>query len=366
MQVVNIEQRSAAWYAWRAAGIGASESAPIAAAAGLIDPAAWMDTDQEVWERKVGKRLGDVENWAMARGKEYEDAARMLYTAMTGIAVSPMCGEMDGYPFIRSSYDGMTMDGSLFCEIKIPGMKVHELAQQGVVVEYHRPQLVHQALTAFGHVDSWDRTAPIHFFSYVPEIEDGALVECKAGDFVDLAVKLFPELLKFWEKVESNTPPVGDIWMQAAKRFLQADLELSYATAAHEVARAAMISLLPEKSRTQRGGGVTVTRVLKDGEVNIAAAMRSLALQDDQLESFKTDIDYEAAVAHLGITADQLRPFARGIDYEAAFAALGITEDQLKQFRGECSESFRVTLGRNKSKRMASQAVGDDTPAWQF
>jgi putative phage-type endonuclease len=365
MNLVNIEQRSASWYAWRAAGIGASESGPIAAAAGLIEQVSWMDTAQEVWERKVGKRLGEVENWRMRRGKEFEEEARLLYTAMTGIDVVPMCGEMKNHPFIRSSYDGMTFDGSLYVEMKVPGMKVHELAQQGIVVEYYRPQLAHQALTLHGHVDEWDRKAPVHFFSYVPEIEDGALVECTTGDLVDLAAKLYPELLKFWGQVESNTPPVGEPWMQSAKRFLMAELEFAAAESAREIARAGMISLLPAGKRTERGGGVTVTRVPKFGQIDGPSASQTLNVTPDQLEPFKA-FDYEAAVSALGITPEQLKPFAKETDYEAAFAALGFTEEQLRPFRAELPEQYRVTVGKNKSKRVVAQGTAEEVPAWQF
>lgn len=287
MKIISLSQHSDEWHAWRKAGIGASEAGSIAADAGLVKPASWMDTTHDLWEKKLGRQAPTAWNPAMQRGTDGEDAAAALYTQMTGNMISPVCAEMDEFPFVHASFDGLSWEGDLFAEIKCPSKAVFELAEQGIVVDYYKPQLAQQALVAWGHPDQWNLANQVHFFAYIPEEDRGALVKLTAGDLKDLALALLPLLGEFWSHVEEETEPCGDAWLAAAERYKAAEAELAEIKAIHEIAKQRMISLLPEGTKKRSGGGVTVSRSTKAGSISYAQCVKDLKVAEADLEKYR-------------------------------------------------------------------------------
>ena len=203
---------SSEWHAWRAGGIGGSDAGAIAVEAGLlVDPPKWFKTPHQLWELKAGIKEDSFKgNWATERGRKGEEVIRRLYEKETGIFLSPMFGEMDDTPCVRASFDGISFDFAVIGEIKCPSAAVHAMAKNGEVVPYYKPQIVHQALTAWGDPSEWTNDLESHFISGVPEERDIATVRIRARRMQEYAKRLYEAELSFcagspciWRWVES-------------------------------------------------------------------------------------------------------------------------------------------------------------------
>jgi len=168
--------------------IGASDAATIMG----VSP--W-GTQLDLWEDKLGLRPDRPDNFAMARGRELEPIARDAYMIQTGHIVTPKQVFHPTVPYMMANLDGITDDGSVCVEIKCPGAPDHDLAVSGKVPDKYFPQLQHQmAVTGLQE---------LHYFSY--RNGDTALVVVKLDS--EYVKRLYIEEAKFWECVESLTPP---------------------------------------------------------------------------------------------------------------------------------------------------------------
>ena len=258
-----------AWHEWRAQGIGASDAPIIAAHHGLVEPAAWMCSQHKLWEMKMGLREKPEVNPFMLRGTKFEALARMAVEKATGLMLSPVFGEMLESPIIRASFDGMTFDGLTIVEIKIPSEKVHELAKSGVIVGYYVPQLVHQALVAWGLPGPGWADKRVIFASFVPETGDLALVQ-KTGDELarDFNVDvLYQGELRFWASVQSGMPECGSPFLDLAAKYRETEKRFVAIETEKEALRAELIDMLGKHERIE-GGGVTVYKTTSKASVD--------------------------------------------------------------------------------------------------
>lgn len=288
---------TALWHSWRLDGIGSSDAPIIAAAAGLVKPAAWMKSLEHLWQVKTGRRAADIVNsWVMQRGTNGEGPARDLYEKSTCNAVSPMFGEMDGYEFIHSSFDGVDFDQKLLAEIKCPGDQQHNAAKRGEVVGYYLPQMAHQAMTLWGHPESWPDGIDADYVSYIPETKDLAVVRnTLTGDgfymplvsvLRDMAIKLLPLEVQFWQDVQGGILPCGTDWRDAATNYLVVQSKIEALTLELNDARSVLIDLLGKNGKMS-GAGVSVARQVKQGSVDYKAILAANQLQDVDVEPFR-------------------------------------------------------------------------------
>lgn len=266
------------WHSWRSGGIGGSEAAIIAYDSELITGKrpAWLQSINWLYRIKTGQEQApDISNnFAVRRGKDNEEPARKLFEKKTGIFVSPCFGEMDGYPFIRSSFDGLTLDQDVLAEIKVPGNEVHQLAKFGRVVDYYKPQIAHQALTAWGHPDTWT-TQMTYFISYVPETGELVFVEKPAKDYARLAEKLHLAEVQFWSSVVNAAPPCGQEWLEKAALYIEAVRKMEEAKALAEIHKQGLTDLLGSGKRLE-GGGVCASRTERIGSVDYLKLLQDL------------------------------------------------------------------------------------------
>lgn len=268
---------TAEWHTWRQGGIGGSDSPIIAADAGLLtDKPAWMKSANWLYLIKTGQKEQEdlSNNPAVKRGKENEEPARRIFEEQTGILMSPCFGEMDTHSFVRSSFDGMTFERDAIGEIKVPSQKVHDLAKFGRVVDYYKPQIAHQALTAWGHPEEW-RDQATFFISYSPETGELVYVEKPVKTYRKLAEQLLAAEVKFWESVSSATPPCGEEWLEAAARYIELTAQADLAKAEIEVAKGRLVELLGS-SKKMEGGGVSLVRATKVGSVDYQSVLQEL------------------------------------------------------------------------------------------
>lgn len=276
-----------AWHAWRAQGIGASDAPIIAAHHGLVEPADWMCSQHKLWEMKMGLTAKPAVNAFMLRGTKFEAQARTAVEQATGLMLSPVFGEMLESPILRASFDGMTFDGLTIVEIKIPSDKVHELAKSGVIVGYYVPQLIHQALVAWGLPGpNWTDKRMI-FASFVPETGDLALVQ-KTGDELarDFNVDvLYQGELRFWASVQTGTPECGSPFLDLAAQYRETEKRFVAIEAEKTALRAQLIDMMGKQDRIE-GGGVTVFKTISKAAVDwekVAVSVAALGKLDPSM-----------------------------------------------------------------------------------
>lgn len=289
--------QTAEWHAWRQMGIGSSDAIILAAEEGVVKAPSWVKNSRWLWEVKTGRRSGEIpSNAAMQRGTLNEAPARDSFIKRTGIQVSPMFGGNDGHPFIRASFDGIDFNQEVLVEIKVPSFERHSAAKSGVVPEYYLVQMAHQALVLWEHPDCFDGKNA-NYVSYYPETDDLAIVDqVNTGGFdVPLISCLKPiaqrllEIEKcFWDSVRNETLPCGTEWVVSVREYLAAEAEINIWKEKAGQAKERLINLLGNKAK-EVGGGITMSRVSKNGSIDYPALLKTHLpdFPESELEKFR-------------------------------------------------------------------------------
>jgi putative phage-type endonuclease len=103
MKVINVSQRSTEWRVWRSQGVSASEAA-------IIMNRSPYKTPWRLWAEKKGLVLElPLENNPLIRlGLECEPQALQRFEDKHDVLLLPLCGESEGYPLMRASFDGLS------------------------------------------------------------------------------------------------------------------------------------------------------------------------------------------------------------------------------------------------------------------
>lgn len=255
--IVQLEQGSPEWLAYRQAKRNASESAAVMGAS------PWM-TPYQLWLAKTGRQEATVTP-AMQRGTDLEHLARAAYEEQTGLVMQPLVLEAGDY---SASLDGMTLEGDLVLEIKCPARGCQsDLWQQAVagqVPMHYRIQVQHQLMV------SGSQTAHLWVFDGAK----GVLVT------IERDVALMAAIRSAWDgfqpHLDSDTPPAlseadtrvrtDQAWQEAAHRYAEAKKHADTLAEQLEQARQALLSLAQHPKES--GGGVTVTRYWRQGNVD--------------------------------------------------------------------------------------------------
>ena len=115
--LVELEQGTSEWLAWRHNGIGASEASTI------MGENRFQSTSVLLQEKRGAVVLDSIQNKAMALGTKLEPEARKLYVEETGKDVKPVCVQSSKYDWLRASLDGLSSnhDTNVSFEIRIKG-----------------------------------------------------------------------------------------------------------------------------------------------------------------------------------------------------------------------------------------------------
>lgn len=156
----HLNQGTAEWLHWRQQGLGGSDVGTLLGVLPFDDA-----TEANLFREKVeGWRR--PRTFAMQRGCRLEPAARSAYMTATGTAnVHVVCVEHDRAPWMRVSLDGLIAAdlpndperlpiavavspgrGWRILELKAPNFQAHDLALEGIVPVYYRPQCQWQLL----------------------------------------------------------------------------------------------------------------------------------------------------------------------------------------------------------------------------
>ena len=188
-----MRQGSKEWHAWRRQGVGASEVAAVR------NESPWSDP-YKLWLEKTGRSEGVKENWAMRRGKKYEEEARQAFIKATCFPMTPKCMEHPEYPFIRASLDGISDDGTAILEIKCPGKAVfEEVAKGDIPIKYYSQ--VQMQLEVSG-------AETAYFWAYDIQNYCGYLaVTEKNVPYIEETIEMIKD---FWDKVLMDIPPLEE------------------------------------------------------------------------------------------------------------------------------------------------------------
>ena len=131
-------QGSPEWLNFRKGKIGASDAATIMG----ISP--W-ETPLQLWERMTFDKE-KTKTTAMKRGTDLEAKAKDWVNEKLKVNFQPAVIQSLENPERIASLDGFEIKGSMpfLLEIKVPGMKSHLEAINGVIPDHYYPQLQHQ------------------------------------------------------------------------------------------------------------------------------------------------------------------------------------------------------------------------------
>ena len=185
--VVELEQGTRQWLAWRQNGIGASEASTIMGENRF-------ESASKLLEEKRGRVIRDsFQNKAMALGTQLEPEARKLYIAKTGKDVRPVCVQSSRYDWLRASLDGLSTNYDVVVEIKCGASVYHRVSQSRSVPEYYYGQVQH--ILAVTGLDSLD------FWCYWPDNPALLLPVERDDTYIE---RLLSKELEFWNLVKRN------------------------------------------------------------------------------------------------------------------------------------------------------------------
>lgn len=297
MHIINLDQRTDAWKAWRNQGVTATDSTVILGASPYKTP--WR-----LWAEKVGKILPPdlSKNPNVQRGVALEEEARLLFQNKHLTCVMPACAECDVDSIFRASFDGLTPLNEPV-EFKCPGEKVlMEVRTEGLkakTVQMYSVQVQHQML-----VSGSNRGWLVFYDSTTKE-----LIEFEIQRDETIIKRLLAEGRKFYEcvtkKIEPPKDPLRDAflpaegeermrWIAAARDFAQADREIealqariNQLTVSRDEAKEKLIGMMGNNALADFAG-VSLTRSAVKGRVDYAKLLEKVVGREPTEEEIES------------------------------------------------------------------------------
>ena len=273
MKIINIQQNTPSWLAWRKEKIGASDS-PI-----IMGESPWC-TPFQLWERKLGFIPDQVENSSMSRGKRLEHEARSEFMKMKNIIVCPEVIQHATNDWMIASLDGLSVCQKFAVEIKCPGYEDHLSALKGNVPKKYYSQMQHQI--AVSGLDM------IYYFSY-DGLENALIEVLRDQEYIDAMIL---KERNFLECLRSCIPPqLGEDdynprydseWCIAVKKWKLAKEIVEASQREEEKARKELIDCC--HSMNSKGEGVKVQKIMRKGVIDYS---KIDALDGVDLENFR-------------------------------------------------------------------------------
>lgn len=297
MKIVDLQQRTPAWRAWRNAGVTASE-VPVLMGSPYKTP--WR-----LWAEKRGLVLPEdlSGNPHVQRGIREEPLARRRFEDRHGVLLLPLCAESSEEPMLRASFDGLTDEGQPV-ELKAPTEANFREAvvREGESILYGR---------YYGQVQAQ---------IFVAEADEGCLSLHCGEEFLDLKVprdegyiaRLLEAARAFWECIQTGREPPLDpqrdlyvpsgteheAWLRLAADYRQLDEKLApYAAEAKAIEK--KMAAIERQFLTMMGeftlaesSGVRINRTLKRGAIDYKAALLSMkpGVSESELEPFRRQV----------------------------------------------------------------------------
>lgn len=318
MMIVELEQGSPEWLAWREKGIGASEAATVMGENPFQTPA-------QLWAEKVGLVAPPdlSKNPHVQRGVRNEPKARERFEDEFGEFAVPLSAEHAEYGFIRASFDGILSNG-LPLEIKCP-------AENRLLAVRAFAQSVPNTSQVIGKVEM-DAMRLGHYFAqlqqqmlvagtdaavlYVYDVESSRGYAFWVGANADYQAKLVEALSGFWDNVQTGTEPpldperdvfqakglLGDdedaalqwgkaenVWHELDAQIKAFEAEVKVLKEGRAQAEARMIEMMGDHLKGEGVTGLKIARFTRQGSIDYKAAIRDLApdVTDSMLEAYR-------------------------------------------------------------------------------
>ncbi len=147
-KIIQLQQGTEAWHAWRRQGIGASDAPTI------MGENPWKKREALLLEKQLGTVVEQTH--VMRRGHKLEPFARKEYETNLNRKVSPQCMQSTQHAWLLASVDGLSDDGSVVVEIKCGKSAYSYSRSTGKVPKYYYAQLQHiLAVTKLEKIDYW-------------------------------------------------------------------------------------------------------------------------------------------------------------------------------------------------------------------
>jgi len=255
--IVNLVQGSREWHDHRRRYRNASETPAV------LGVSPWL-TAYQLWQQKLGLITPEV-NAAMLKGTELEPAARAAYEARTGLVMQPLV-LVDGE--YSASLDGLTLGGERIVEIKCPyrgqASSLWQAVEAGELPEHYRWQVQHQLMVTGAEVADvfvFDGTDGL-LLPVTPDPASWAQVRSAWDAFAAFVEKAEPPPLTELDVRVREDPE----WLQAASTYRELRTAYEELGMAVEEAKAKLVGLTSHAK--EQGGGVTVTRLWKRGNID--------------------------------------------------------------------------------------------------
>lgn len=269
--IVDLNQNTPEWLAFRQGKLGASDCAPI------LGISKWK-TAYQLWQEKLGLSRGQKQSFPMQRGHELEDLARKCFHEITGYEVFPKVFTHPEYNFLMASLDGITEDLQVAVEIKCNGKENHQLAIEGKIPDYYNAQLQHQMFVC---ELNW-----MYYFSF--DGKDGvAFIVGREELFIKEMLK---KELEFYRcMIQFEPPPFTEMdflkrkdssWRVASERYLNAKTLLQKYEKEAEDAKIGLLSL--SNGNNTEGFGVKVSKSVRKGSVDYKKIPELIAVDLDE------------------------------------------------------------------------------------
>lgn len=247
------------WLQWRRAGIGSSD-------AGIIMGVSPWRTPYELWNDKV-YGSSQEQNSSMKRGNELEPVARSWFENTMNVCLFPKNKIHETHEWVRASLDGMDIEETMAVEFKCPNQADHLVALNKKIPEKYIPQVQHQLLVT--------GLPGMYYCSF--DGQDGVIVEVARDD--SYIESMFSEEKKFWDMVNSKTPPAlterdfipmdtNQEWIKLCSKWRKAKRLADRTKEKEQEIRDQMLMLC--KGRNAQGNGLKISRSRVEGHVNWA------------------------------------------------------------------------------------------------
>jgi putative phage-type endonuclease len=293
MKIIELNQKSDAWLAWRNSGIGGSD-API-----IMGQSPWKSAYQ-LWLEKTGQAERPTPNpyaqKAMDRGNALEPIARERVEDMMGILFDPIC--IEGNPsWMKLSSDGIDFSGTKVLEIKCPGGRDHATAVQGKIPDKYRDQLQHTLAVTHAEV--------CFYASYRPEEQENPIIIEVLPDRERIEL-LKEREAKFWEAVskrdygifeESSQDDAPEGFAALARQWILLQEELEHMGSEQ---KSLQDQLLKIAGGEIRACGLEIVQTKRRGTIDYTAAFKALGIDPDSMEPFRKPDVLGVKVQRLG------------------------------------------------------------------
>ena len=261
MKIIEVEQGSDAWLAWRRTVITATDCPAI------MGSSPWS-TAFKTWQRKLCLVEEQKTNEAMERGKRLEPKARAKFIERYGINMTSVVVESAEFDFLGASLDGLSDCQRYVLEIKCGGSNLHRQASEGYIPAYYVDQIQHQLFV----------TGCEKAFYYSFDGEDGIMIEV----FPDpqFQMKFMPKAREFWKCVALNEPPAlqdsdykdmsdEPMWKSYASQYRKLDEQIKNLEEIKESHRKELLKLCGDQNCL--GEGIRVMKTSMRGRVDYDA-----------------------------------------------------------------------------------------------